>query len=125
MSSSVNVHQALVSLQQGLQYKWPYAGGLAHCTEANGATGVQVHSFFTLKLRSLVAIPPEKNPLVLVKQEDGRAHYPAWTLWKLGKLNATARNQKVNPPPNYQHQNFKIHIMIKNWDSSAGTVTRL
>jgi hypothetical protein len=59
----------------------------------------KVHSFFTLKLRSLVAVPPEKNPLVLVKQEGGRAQYPAWTLWKLEKLTATARNKKVNPPP--------------------------
>jgi hypothetical protein len=111
MSSSVSIHWALASLQQSLQYEWPYAGGLAHCTEANGAIGVQIHSFFTLKLRSLVAVPPAKNPLVLVKQEDGRAQYPVWTLWKLGKLSTTDRNQKVNPtPPNYQHQNFKIHI---------------
>jgi len=80
MSSSVSIHQALISLQ----YKWQSAG--AHCTEANGATGVQVHSFFTLKLCSLVAVPPEKNTLVPVKQEDGRAQYPAQTLSKLEKL---------------------------------------
>lgn len=60
MSSSVSIHQALISLQQSLQYKWQCAG--AHCTE------VQVHSFFTLKLCSLVADPPEKNTLVLVEQ---------------------------------------------------------
>jgi hypothetical protein len=84
-----------------------YAGGLAHCTEAIGATGVQAHSFFTLKLRSLVAVPPEKNPLVLVKQEDGRAQYPAWTLWNLEKLIATARNQKVTPPPTLPKPKFQ------------------
>lgn len=121
-SSSVSIHQARISLQQRLQYEWQSAG--AHCTDANGATRVQAHSFFTLKLCSLAAVPPEKNPLVLVKQEDGRAQYPAWTIWKLQKLTATARNQEVNPPPNYRHQNFKIR-MTKSWDSSGGTVIGL
>jgi len=54
-----------------LQYEWQYAGGLAHCTEANGATGVQVHSFFTLKLRSLAAVPPEKILWYLSNRREG------------------------------------------------------
>jgi hypothetical protein len=98
------------SMQVALQNEWQYAGGLAHCVEANGATGVQVRSFFTSKLHSLVAVPPEKNPLVFVKQEDGMEQYPVWTLWELEKLTATVRNQKVNPPP--QTTNTKISKYI-------------